>query len=107
VSTDEGQRFAKDNGFESIEVVKPLAGFIVKDNGEKYMIYPFVQGEAWSRLDPNVGFQDSAPVQGLIDLLRKNGVMPTDLVGRQIMIDGNKMLLTDMEVYHPISKDEG
>jgi len=101
LDSEKAQQFAKGKGFDSISVVKPLAGFITKPDGGKYMIYPFVKGIPWSKFDSNIGFEDSAAVKGLIDLLEKNGIAPHDLVGRQILIDDNKMILTDMEVYHP------
>ena len=101
VDSESAQNFAKELGYEGLRYVKPVLGIINKDNGHKYVIYPFIYGKQWYKSPPGMIVEDHKPVQPLIDLFEEKGINPEDLIPRQFRIGtDNWMYLLDTDQYH-------
>lgn len=101
VNSAEAQNFAKEKGFEGLKYVRPIIGIINRENGKKYMIYPYIKGKQWFISPPGMIIEDHEPVQPLINLFEENGINPEDLIPRQFRIGtDNWMYLLDTDQYH-------
>ncbi|MCX6727106.1 MAG: hypothetical protein NTY75_04885 [Candidatus Shapirobacteria bacterium] len=103
VNSEEAQQFAKEKGFEGLAYVRPIIGIINRENGKKYMVYPFIEGKQWYTSPPGMIIEDHEPVQPLINLFEEKGINPEDLIPRQFRIGpDNWMYLLDTDQYHKV-----
>lgn len=105
VGRDDFQQVAGGHGFESLQFIEPLVGFVDRRTGDKVVIYGFVPGAGdFDRLDGEV--DSNIPVE-LVNSLRKKfndvGIYPTDLRQSQFITrqtrTGEALCLIDIEGY--------
>jgi hypothetical protein len=98
----DAQQFAQELGYREFTVIKPVMGFIHRQSGNKYMVYPFVDGESLLRQHPEIYFEDEKVVRKLAELFLSHGIRPTDLYPKQFLVNNTHLYLLDLELYNRV-----
>lgn len=108
VNTTETQNYFHNHGFKGMTLVEPIAAVIdrvAEGDPHKTTIYEYIPEATGLEALERAGQMPASLPQELTDFLHaefaKNGIMPSDLQPRQILMDQQRQLyLIDIEGYH-------
>lgn len=104
IASGESQALVQSFGFESIDYIHPLLAIVDRARGKKYVAYNYVNALTFYKTSKlPEGFTDENAeilTEEIGFLLENKGIVATDLVPRQFLVQNNSLLLIDSEAYY-------